>query len=542
MQNIGGIANVTFLPPLSDDESQPLAFDTGPGNALIDAVAAAVTGGRLTCDLDGQLAYRGRVDEGWLADMLRHPYFERRPPRTTGRELFGEAWALERLAEGHARGLTDADVVATLTALTAASIADAYGRFAPCPIEEVVLGGGGARNPALVEMIRGAMPGVPVLTHEDLGLSGDLKEALVFALLAYETWHNRPGVLPALTGARRATVLGQITPGTTRELVATNLGGRVAETLVVGVDGGGTHLRVVVTDERLRVLGTGLAGSANPSVVGRDVAGERVVSAIAHALDEACMPPEKVSAAGLGIAGASVAHSADWVLAVGRAALPTALVVPSADYEIALAGANGRLEGVIIAAGTGSVAYGVSPAGESALAGGWGYLLGDEGGGYWLGLEALRAITLAEDGRGSDTALSAEVAAALGIEAGRAALIAWLYRGPGPRDGEIAGLAPLVLRLAEQGDAVAADIVRRGAAHLADLGRAVADTLALGDPRYALAGGLLAEANPLSVGLCQELGLAEMPRPRYSPVLGAALLALRALGFEPQGDADVDRE
>lgn len=213
VQNIGGIANVTFLPPLSDEESLPIAFDTGPGNALIDAVAAAVTGGRLTCDRDGELARSGRVDDEWLAEMRAHPYFERRPPKTTGRELFGEAWARERLAEGRARGLADTDVVATLTALTAASIADAYRRFAPAPIAELVLGGGGAHNPALVETIRCALPNLRVLTHEDLGLDGDVKEALVFALLAYETWHNRAGALPALTGAQRATVLGQITPG-----------------------------------------------------------------------------------------------------------------------------------------------------------------------------------------------------------------------------------------------------------------------------------------------------------------------------------------
>ncbi len=151
------------------------------------------------------------------------------------------------------------------------------------------------------------------------------------------------------------------------------------------------------------------------------------------------------------------------------------------------------------------------------------------------------SATLAEDGRRQETALSGEATAALGIEPGRAALVAWLYRGPGRRNAEIAGLAPLVLRLAEQGDEAAADIVRRGAVHLADLGRAVADRLALGDPRYAFAGGLLSDPNPLSVGLCRELALAEMPRPRYSPVLGAALLALQALGLEPQGVADADR-
>jgi len=316
----------------------------------------------------------------------------------------------------------------------------------------------------------------------------------------------------------------------------------MAQTYAVGVDGGGTHLRVVVTDEQLRVLGTGLAGSANPSLVGRDVAAERVRAAIAQALDEAGVAADAVQAVALGVAGASVAHSADWVRTVGRAALPTALVVPSADYEVALAGANGRLEGVLIAAGTGSVAYGVSPAGETALVGGWGYLLGDEGSGYWLGLEALRAVAQAEDGRLPRTALSAEGLTALGLEPGRAALIAWLYRGPGPRNAEIAGLAPVVLRLAEQGDSVAEEIVRRGAAHLAELGRAVADRLALGDPRYALGGGLLSEPNPLSVGLCREVGLADLPRPRYSPVLGAALLALRALGIQPGGEADADRE
>jgi anhydro-N-acetylmuramic acid kinase len=121
--------------------------------------------------------------------------------------------AARLLQDGRDRGLGDPDIVATITALTARSIAQAYRDFAPAPIEEVILGGGGARNPALVAMLRQALAPVPVRTHEDLGLDGDLKEALVFALLAHETWHDRPGVLPALTGAEHATVLGQITPG-----------------------------------------------------------------------------------------------------------------------------------------------------------------------------------------------------------------------------------------------------------------------------------------------------------------------------------------
>ena len=213
VQNIGGIGNVTFLPPLADPDSPPLAFDTGPGNVLIDAAVSAITDGALRYDHDGRLARRGRVDDAWLQTLLAHPYYRRPPPKTTGRELFGAPMGAELVAEGRARGLDDADIVATLTALTAASIADAYRRFAPALPAEVILGGGGARNPALVEMLRARLRPSAVLTHEDLGLDSDHKEALVFALLAHETWHARPGVHPALTGARHGAVLGQITPG-----------------------------------------------------------------------------------------------------------------------------------------------------------------------------------------------------------------------------------------------------------------------------------------------------------------------------------------
>jgi len=315
----------------------------------------------------------------------------------------------------------------------------------------------------------------------------------------------------------------------------------MAETYVVGVDGGGSHLRAVVATAHLQVLGSTLSGAANPSVVGRDLAGERVRAAIAGALAQANLPAEAVAAVCLGIAGAAASHSEDWVRAVARSALPKALVRPSADYEIALAGAHGRLEGVLIAAGTGSVAYGVAPSGDSALAGGWGYLLGDEGSGYWLGLEGLRALAQAEDGRGPATALRPAVAAALGLEPNRASLIRWLYQGEADRHPEIAGLAPLVLRAAEQGDAVAMDIVRRGARHLAALGQAVADRLALAEPHYAFGGGLLSAENPLSLGLCRELGLPAPPQPQYPPVLGAAILALHALGLTA-GGCDADRE
>ena len=314
------------------------------------------------------------------------------------------------------------------------------------------------------------------------------------------------------------------------------------ERYVVGVDGGGTHLRVVVADEGGRVLGAYEGEGANPSLVGREVSEQRTRAAINAALAEAGLTPDQVQAICLGIAGAAAVHSAEWVRSVAKAVVPGALVVTSADYEIALAGANGRLEGVLIAAGTGSVAYGVSPSGETALAGGWGYLLGDEGSGYWLGLEALRAVARAEDGRGPHTSLSRSVPEALELAGARADLIAWLYQGDRPRQGEVSALAPLVLRTAAAGDEAAVDVVHRAAGHLAELGETVARRLSLEAPRWALSGGLLGEDNPLSLALCRCLGLSARPRPLYPPVIGAVRLALLALDVERKGEADVDRE
>ncbi len=213
VQNIGGMGNVTFLPPLSDETSVPLAFDTGPGNALIDIATTILTDGAQTYDRDGALAAVGQMDEGWLAELMCHPFFERRPPKTTGRELFGSDMARQLVEAGQARGLNREAIIATLTALTASSIADAYTRFAPQPPMEVVLGGGGQHNGTLVAYLQNFMPNMRIMRHEDIGLSSDFKEALVFAILAYETWHNRPGNLPALTGASHQAILGQITPG-----------------------------------------------------------------------------------------------------------------------------------------------------------------------------------------------------------------------------------------------------------------------------------------------------------------------------------------
>lgn len=213
VQNIGGIGNVTFLPPLSDTTSEPIAFDTGPGNALMDDVLRLSTGGRQTFDANGALARQGNIDAQWLQELLSHPYYERQPPKTTGRELFGSAMAIELLAQGEARGLELADIVATLTALTAQSISHAYQRFAPYPIEEAILGGGGRHNATLVASLRELLAPAEVLTQEDIGQNSDDKEALLCAVIGYETWHARAGNHPAITGARHPVVLGQITPG-----------------------------------------------------------------------------------------------------------------------------------------------------------------------------------------------------------------------------------------------------------------------------------------------------------------------------------------
>ena len=213
VQNIGGIGNVTFLPPGTDTTSEPMAFDTGPGNALIDDVLRLSTGGRQAFDADGALARQGNVDTQWLQEFLAHPYYERQPPKTTGRELFGSAMAAELLAQGEARWLELADIVATLTALTAQSISNAYQRFAPYPIEEAILGGGGRHNATLVASLRALLAPAEVLTQEDIGQNSDYKEALLCAVIGHETWHARAGNHPAITGAGHPVVLGQITPG-----------------------------------------------------------------------------------------------------------------------------------------------------------------------------------------------------------------------------------------------------------------------------------------------------------------------------------------
>lgn len=212
IQNIGGIANVTYLPAGGGIE-QVLAFDTGPGNMIMDRVTQLASKGRKAFDAGGELAARGTVHERLLGQLMGHKYLRRTPPKTTGRETFGVAFSDELFARATDRGIAPLDVVATATAFTARSIADAYRRYLPKAVDEVILCGGGAWNATLVSMLRNELPAAKVGVMDEYGISVDAKEAVSFAILAYETIHGRANNVPSATGAAKAVVLGKIVPG-----------------------------------------------------------------------------------------------------------------------------------------------------------------------------------------------------------------------------------------------------------------------------------------------------------------------------------------
>jgi len=211
VQNIGGIANVTFL-PARGKLSDVLAFDSGPGNMVIDGIIRLISGGTKYFDRNGRIAARGTVNKKLLTEMFKHPFLRRRPPKSTGREEFGEAFAEDIYRRARKGGLADADVVATVTALTAGTIAQAYRRFLPAMPNELILCGGGAHNHTLVEMLRRELPHVRMLSTEDFGISIDGKEAVSFAILAWATIKGMANNVPAATGAAGPVVLGKIVP------------------------------------------------------------------------------------------------------------------------------------------------------------------------------------------------------------------------------------------------------------------------------------------------------------------------------------------
>lgn len=213
LQNIGGIANLTAI-PAGAGQDKLIAFDTGPGNMVIDWLAQKLFGKAF--DRNGALAAKGSVLAPVLSAALRHPYFRLKPPRTAGREQFGRVYAADFLAACRAHSKNPVDALATATALTAESIARSYARFVRTKMKargvDFIISGGGARNKELVAMLAARLGpmGCAVSTSEKFGMLAEAKEAAAFALLAWHTWHRLPGNVPAATGAKRAVVLGQV--------------------------------------------------------------------------------------------------------------------------------------------------------------------------------------------------------------------------------------------------------------------------------------------------------------------------------------------
>jgi anhydro-N-acetylmuramic acid kinase len=214
-QNIGGIANLTAI-PAGASLSQVIAFDTGPGNMVMDAVMEKLFSRR--CDRNGKVAATGRALDGVITQLMRAPFFRQKPPRTAGREEFGREYVRRFLQL--CRSASKPDVVTTATALTARSIADAIRRFVlprfttsrKQAAREMIVSGGGTKNPTLMSMLRQAIAPLGLELHfsDEFGLPAEAKEAVAFALLAHETWHRRPSNVPSATGAKRPAILGKI--------------------------------------------------------------------------------------------------------------------------------------------------------------------------------------------------------------------------------------------------------------------------------------------------------------------------------------------
>jgi anhydro-N-acetylmuramic acid kinase len=209
--NLGGIANITVLPRAAKPQ-QVLAFDTGPANMLIDALVSHFTRGRLRFDENAQLASEGRSVPALLDDLLRDPYLKLPPPKSTGREYYGNAYLKKLLALGRRYRAKPNDLIRAATIFTALSVVDALNRFVlpKTKIHQLIVSGGGAHNPLILAQLSAALPGVEVVPSGRLGIPEDAKEAFAFALLAYETFHQRPANLPSATGARGPAILGKI--------------------------------------------------------------------------------------------------------------------------------------------------------------------------------------------------------------------------------------------------------------------------------------------------------------------------------------------
>ena len=209
--NLGGIGNITVL-PAGAKSAQVFAFDTGPGNMLIDALVRHFSHGRQRYDEDARLALAGRSTPALLDEMMRDPYLRLPPPKSTGREYYGHAYVRKLLAAARRRRARPADLIRAATIFTALSVVDALNRFvqSKTKVHQLIVSGGGAHNPLILAQLAAALPDIEVLPSSRLGVPEDAKEAFAFALLAYEAFHRRPANLPSATGARGPAILGKI--------------------------------------------------------------------------------------------------------------------------------------------------------------------------------------------------------------------------------------------------------------------------------------------------------------------------------------------
>ena len=209
--NIGGIANLTVIPANAAPE-QVTAFDTGPGNMLVDSLVRHFSRGRTTYDRDAKLALQGKTQSRLLEMLLMHPYLRVKPPKTAGREQFGDAFAHAIITWGRSHRTRPNDLIRTATLFTPLSIAATLHRFVlpRTKVHELIASGGGARNPLMMAQLAASLPGITIRTSDEFGIPIQAKEAFAFAVLAYEAFHQRANNLPSATGARGPAVLGKI--------------------------------------------------------------------------------------------------------------------------------------------------------------------------------------------------------------------------------------------------------------------------------------------------------------------------------------------